>query len=77
MGVETDLHPHSERLTMTNPNEVQQIVRAELERFNDGFEQRLADAIRKALDTSYMDLSERVRALEEDMAKLQRHTGLS
>lgn len=61
---------------MAHPNEVQEIVRAELKDFSDGLQSRLEVAFRKALDTVTTEFEDRLQALEEDQARLLRHTGL-
>lgn len=45
-------------------------------KFVRGLEQRLADAMEKALDTVTHNYDERLRSLEEDQARILRHTGL-
>jgi hypothetical protein len=42
-----------------------------------GFEQRLASSMQKALDIVTAQQEQRIRALEEDVARLQKHTGLT
>lgn len=51
-------------------DEVKALVRQELARYNDGFETRLTLAIQRALDTVLSSLEDRIRTLEEDVARL-------
>ena len=44
--------------------------------FAKGLEDRLADAMTKALDIVTADFKERIRDLEEDQARILRHLGL-
>lgn len=50
----------------------QAAVRAEVERFTAGLEDRLARAMQKALDVVVSEHDDRILKLEEDMAKLMR-----
>lgn len=45
--------------------------------FLDGFEDRLARAMQKALDVVTADADARLRSLEEDQARILRHLGLA
>jgi hypothetical protein len=45
-------------------------------RFLNGFEDRLARSMQKALDIVTSDYEHRIRQLEDDVAKLLHHTGL-
>ena len=56
--------------------EVRLLAQEEIEKFNHGFEQRLTTAITKALDTVVEEYKTRLQDLEEDMARVLRHTGL-
>ena len=42
----------------------------------DGFENRLAASMQKALDIVTAQQEQRIAALEQDVARLLRHTGL-
>jgi len=41
-----------------------------------GFEHRLASSMQKALDIVTAQQESRIKSLEEDLAKVMRHTGL-
>jgi hypothetical protein len=54
------------------PEDVKALVNAELNKFMQGFESRLAISMQKALDIVTAQQEERIRSLEEDVARLQR-----
>lgn len=56
--------------------EVRLLVQEEVERFALGFEHRLTTAMTKALDTVVEEYNCRLVVLEEDLARLLRHSGL-
>lgn len=64
-------------LTQADLTLVREIVQGELKKYDEGFEQRLARAIQKGFDRVLHDNDERLKAIEEDLAKLLRHTGLN
>lgn len=47
-----------------------------LNKFMDGFESRLSASMQKALDIVTAQQEQRIDALEQDVARLLRHTGL-
>ena len=57
-------------------DEVTEIVQAAISDYMQGFEQRLASSMQKALDTVTSSQDARLRALEEDLSKLLRRAGL-
>lgn len=56
--------------------ELEVIVVEALDGYLAGFEDRLASSIQKALDMVVHEYAERIRALEEDQARILRHLGL-
>lgn len=48
----------------------------ELQAFLDGFQERLAASMQRALDTVTSDMDQRLRVVEEDQARILRHLGL-
>jgi len=56
--------------------EISALVNAAFAEAMSGFEQRLASSMQKALDIVTAQQEQRIRALEEDLAKVIRHTGL-
>jgi len=56
--------------------EIRLLAQEEVEKFNQGFEQRLTTAITKALDTVVEEYNARLTSLEEDQARILRHLGL-
>ena len=56
--------------------ELRLMIQEEIQDFMDGFEDRLATSMRKALDTVTHGLEVRLRAVEEDVARVERHSGL-
>lgn len=56
--------------------EISALVNAAFAEAMSGFEHRLASSMQKALDIVTAQQEQRIRALEEDLAKVIRHTGL-
>ncbi len=56
--------------------DIKQIVNSAIEDFMTKFEGRLASSMQKALDIVTHQQEKRLAALEEDVARLLRHTGL-
>jgi len=56
--------------------QIEKLVEEVFTRLMTGFEERLASAMQKALDTVVSEQNARIRAIEEDLAKIQRHMGL-
>lgn len=82
---ELDFEDETEQanITMTDPadqvvtrDELEVVVVDALDGYLAGFEDRLASSIQKALDMVVHEYAERIRALEEDQARILRHLGL-
>ena len=56
--------------------EIRLLVDEEFEQRLKGFEERLATAMTKALDTVVEEYNARLRVLEEDQARINKHLGL-
>ena len=54
----------------------EEVCEERLKKFMDGFENRLAASMQKALDIVTAQQEQRIAALEQDVARLLRHTGL-
>lgn len=61
---------------MPTPAEISSIVDQHLESFRERLEASLATSMQKALDTVVSEFDERLRGVEEDLARLLRHSGL-
>lgn len=57
-------------------HELRQAAKAVFDEQMEGFEGRLATAMQKALDTVGGEYEARLRQIEEDLARLLKHTGL-
>lgn len=52
------------------------LIDKRIQQFLDGFEERLARSMQRALDTVLHSLESRIQQLEEDQARILRHLGL-
>jgi hypothetical protein len=57
--------------------DIKALVNAAFADAMQGFEQRLASSMQKALDIVTAQQEQRIQALEEDVARLLQHTGLN